>query len=146
MLTHFTLTLLLAQSPTTLLVSTGSKHFNLVHVEHHGEMTTTTTWAVNSFNPGASLERRIGSWHVAGGYYYNSSWRHTVYAVAGREKWFADRVSVGVEAGAATGYTRGVIPAGVLFARVGSRALHVKVNVIPFSRPSVGFQVGIRLH
>lgn len=126
---------LVMQSQTTVLISVASKHYNL------GEY----GWA-NPMNPGVSVEKQKATWHMAAGGYYNSSRKLTVYGTVGREKQIAARLSYGYEVGFATGYTRGVVPMGAIFARVGSRSgTHVKINLIPSHRPALAVQVGFRV-
>lgn len=61
----------------------------------------------NGFNYGAGLEQAITDrWSVAGGWYYNSEYRGSVYAYGRYAVYKKDSWDVGIAVGAVTGYQR----------------------------------------
>ncbi len=145
MLTSLALTLLLAQSPT-VLVSAGSYHFNIDGCPFVPEGMICKQGEANPVNPGISLEQPVGRWYVGGGYYWNSSHRHTWFGVVGRERSLARGVAAGLEVGVASGYLKYPLPMAVGYVRLGpSHGPHLKINVIPSHRTAIAVQVGFRL-
>lgn len=98
----------------------------------------------NESNPGVGVELACDGRHLAFGYYFNSSWRHSVYAVVGIETPQRWGLSVGAEVGVATGYRYPVIPLAFPYLRAGTRHAGVKINVLPTLRPIVGVQAWVR--
>lgn len=93
------------------------------------------------FNPGVGVEWVADEITRAGvGAYRNSSARLSVYGTVSRELDMG-RFGVGLEVGAVTGYKWPVLPLVFPFARVSVGDWQVKVNVLPTTRPIIGFQV-----
>jgi hypothetical protein len=99
----------------------------------------------NEINYGAGIESALpwDKWRVAGGFYRNSYYRTTWYALGVREIWTAGRWKLGVALGGATGYTRGRINlvAAPIAAWEGDR---YGITVFPLTPKVIGLQVKMR--
>ena len=92
-------------------------------------------------NPGIGVEWAIDDVTRAGvGAYRNSSSRLSMYGTVSRQKDMG-RFSVGLELGAVTGYKWPVLPLVFPFATVAIGRWQIKANVLPTTKPIVGFQV-----
>lgn len=64
----------------------------------------------NGFNYGAGLEQVIhGPWSAAGGWYFNSEYRGSVYAYGRYAAYKQGNWNIGIAVGAATGYQRALV-------------------------------------
>lgn len=69
----------------------------------------------NEFNAGLGLEKAIGKdWTLGAGYYRNSNWKGSAYAMARYSFYRAGRLELAVQGGLITGYTHlPVIPIAI---------------------------------
>src|SRR3989304_277178 len=88
----------------------------------------------NEFNYGIGIERALpwDKWRAAGGFYCNSYYRTTWYAIGVREIWTYGNWKLGLAAGAVSGYTPGRLDP--VFAPILAwEGKHYGVNVFPLT-------------
>lgn len=98
---------------------------------YHYDRSLVAEQGLNEHNIGIGFERDMGDTRLMVGEYHNSYYKNSVYAIAGYTPIHVGNVSVGVAAGAITGYNSTVVGLAAALVSVDYKSVGVNILAVP---------------